>query len=139
MLARTLLRQPNRKFSSKQPMDAAAMDAAIAEMNAEMSELFGSEMGEVNPSSGITSNVELPLPPPRQPPQAAPLQASRLPSPSGAEIAEVASAKSALLQAISAASSDLSSKSFEVERSSKLAACIAECARAFAALDQIER
>ena len=131
--AKLMFRLPRRQLSSK--LSPAAMDAAIAEMNAEMSDLFGSEMGDVNPSSSISSNDWPPSPPPhRQPPQVSPLQ----PSPSSAAlIPEVAGAKSALLQTISTAASDLSSASFDVERCSKLASCIAECANAVSALDKL--
>lgn len=126
----------SRSCGSK--LSGAALDAEIAAMNAEMADLFGSPVGESNGQQH--SYYEPPAPAPDS------LQSHRpalsaMPSPPPEA---VGSARSALLGTMQTAATELSSVAdagagLDVDRSTKLAACIAECARAVVELERIQR
>ena len=118
------------------------LDAAIREMNEEMESLFGAPAGDTpNTDSfemGSSSRGEVSeeavlaaltknTPPAAAPPAAAPREIP----------ASVSGARAALLGKIDACASDMGAES-DVEHSTRLAACIHECARAIAALDTVK-
>ncbi|KAL1522515.1 hypothetical protein AB1Y20_017502 [Prymnesium parvum] len=131
--------QPCFRLLSASPFSQEQTDAAIREMNAEMEELFGGSMA----GSAISGAGAMPHSPasvmggrlPSQPPPFA----HQLPGgPMAATMPDAsphahAAAIDALTQKITWCTAELYSAQ-DIERCTKLATCIAECARAAAAL-----
>ena len=122
---------------------ASSLDAQIAEMNAEMEELFGSPVSD---NSGLSQQPmgqqqqrhEAFAPRPASPDVAAARQAiARTSAASPAADA----AKAALLSTIAASAQELqaacATAPLDVERSTKLACCVAECVRAISELQRL--
>ena len=108
------------------------MDRAIREMNAEMDELFGGPPGDAIREStpfdvGVISSSPSTLADTRT--------ACVVTEP--AEPAELRDARAALVCRITTSATEMRSEAVNADRATRLATCIAECARAVAALDAI--
>ena len=118
--------------SAAKTMTPAEMEAAIKEINEEMESLFGSP---VSSDSGSVSSSPFDPPVASTIPQkaaAAQPQPSTLPRDDGH-----IDTRAVLLDKITTCTSELGATA-DVERSTSLAKCIAECARAVAALDGLQ-
>ena len=122
--------------SAAKTMTPAEMDAAIKEINEEMESLFGSpvssDSGSVSSSPfdpPLASTIRSTIP---QKAAAAQPQPSTLPRDDGH-----IDTRAVLLDKITTCTSELGATA-DVERSTSLAKCIAECARAVAALDGLQ-
>jgi hypothetical protein len=122
-----------RRLLSATRMSPEALDREIQEMNDEMAELFGSPIGEASISDGLPPQPQ--QPPLRAAPRSIPPPAPSIPPTTSA--AETSTARSALLAKILQTTAELKSTAC-TDRSTKLAKCIAECARAVAALDALQ-
>ena len=132
---------PSLAFSTTNKLSPEEMDRAIAEMNEEMSSLFGSPSGDVSSPPGgdvlgrrgiSGGELHMQANPHRPTEDAAPLVAG--------QSTDFASARAALLGRIASCAAELGNKgdnTVDVERATRLATCIGECARAVAALDEV--
>ena len=126
-----------RRFSTR--LSGAALDAEIAAMNAEMEDLFGSPVGDAS----HTQAYEPATPAPAAPNSNSLPVASARHVQNGSQPEGVAAARVQLLTTITMATNELSSSAsaaiLDVDRCTRLATCISECARAIAELERIDR
>ena len=124
--------------STTKQLSAEELDRAIREMNDEMEQLFGhapSDVSHSNAPSDVSHSNAPPLSDPALSGGARAAAPSRVYEPAPAQ----STARAALLNKIDACAAELGSTdddaAVDVDRDTRLAACIKECAKAVAALD----
>ena len=130
-VGRPMMVQPRRGLMAK-AMDPETLDAAIREMNQEMEDLFGSPVGsDARPSQPAQQHE---VPSQRVVPSDVSAAVTAAP---GSSAIDSATARSALLRRITQCAGELNNAT-ATDEATKLATCIAECARAVTALEQMK-
>ena len=115
-------------------LSAKQLEAAVNEMNQEMEDLFGSPMrSEGGPSSSSSNIVSSDR---RSEIGAAPPDAGLVSASRAAPVDEVSSAAASALRDVIRRCTEELPATTDLDRSTRIATCVAECARAIAELER---